>query len=49
MRDKNGSPIKIEKGKIMSFIEMYQKQPMVAKIFYPYLAFIVVTTAIEFI
>jgi hypothetical protein len=48
MKDTNGYPIRTEKGKIMTFIEMYEKQPLVAKIFYPYLAFIVVTTAIEF-
>jgi len=48
MRDVNGYPIRTEKGKIMTFIEMYKKQPLVAKIFYPYLAFMIITTAIEF-
>lgn len=48
MRDANGYPIRTEKGKIMTFIEIYKRQPLVAKIFYPYLVFMIITTAIEF-
>jgi len=48
MRDSNGYPIRTEKGKMITFIEMYKEQPLVAKIFYPYLAWIVLVTTIEF-
>ena len=32
-----------------NFYEMYKKQPLVAKIFYPYLVWVILITAIEFI
>lgn len=32
----------------MTFIEMYKKQPLVAKIFYPYLIWVTLMTAVQF-
>ena len=49
MRDSNGYPIRTEKGGFVSFIEMYKEQPLVAKIFYPYLVWIIIVTVIEYI
>jgi len=48
MRDSNGYPIRTKKGGLVNFIEMYKSQPLVAKIFYPYLVWIIIITAIEF-